>query len=287
MASQQKTVHLPAATLHGTGEQIPALGQGTWEMGDSARIRNAEIAALKTGVDLGMTVIDTAEMYGDGESEKLIAEALKDRRDELFIVSKVYPHNGSESGVKAACERSLKRLQTDRIDLYLLHWRGGEDLEGVIGGFETLKAQGKIRHWGVSNFDTEDMVELFALENGNRCATNQILYNVARRGPEFELLPWLRERNMPAMAYSPIDHARLPKHSVLNDIAKARGLSAMQVALAWVLQQPQVIAIPKAGTVAHAIENAAAREVNLSTEELSLIDTQFKPPKAKRPLEML
>ncbi|QIE22703.1 aldo/keto reductase [Caballeronia sp. SBC2] len=287
MTSQQKTVHLPAATLHGTGEQIPALGQGTWEMGDSARIRNAEIAALKTGVDLGMTVIDTAEMYGDGESEKLIAEALKDRRDELFIVSKVYPHNGSESGVKAACERSLKRLQTDRIDLYLLHWRGGEDLEGVIGGFETLKAQGKIRHWGVSNFDTEDMVELFALENGNRCATNQILYNVARRGPEFELLPWLRERNMPAMAYSPVDHARLPKHSVLNDIAKARGLSAMQVALAWVLQQPQVIAIPKAGTVAHVIENAAAREVNLSTEELSLIDSQFKPPKAKRPLEML
>ena len=287
MTSQQKTVHLPAATMHGTGEQIPALGQGTWEMGDSGRTRSAEIASLKAGVDLGMTVIDTEEMYGEGESEKLIAEALKDRRDELFIVSKVYPHNGSESGVKAACERSLKRLQTDRIDLYLLHWRGGEDPEGVIGGFESLKAQGKIRHWGVSNFDTEDMVELFALENGNRCATNQILYNVARRGPEFELLPWLRERNIPAMAYSPVDHARLPKQSVLNDIAKARGLSAMQVALAWVLQQPQVMAIPKAGTVAHVIENAAAREVNLSTEELSLIDTQFKPPKSKRPLEML
>ncbi|MFT4434863.1 aldo/keto reductase [Caballeronia sp. 15715] len=281
MTSQEKVVHLPS------GEQIPALGQGTWEMGDSARTRSAEIAALKTGVDLGMTVIDTAEMYGEGESEKLIAEALKDRRDELFIVSKVYPHNGSESGVKAACERSLKRLQTDRIDLYLLHWRGGEDLEGVIGGFEALKAQGKIRHWGVSNFDTDDMVELFALENGNRCATNQILYNVARRGPEFELLPWMRERNMPAMAYSPVDHARLPKQSVLNDIAKARGLSAMQVALAWVLQQPQVIAIPKAGTVAHVIENAAAREVTLSGEEMSLIDSQFKPPRSKRALEML
>ena len=287
MTSQQKTVRLPAATVHGTGEQVPALGQGTWEMGDSARTRNAEIGALKAGADLGMTVIDTAEMYGEGESEKLIAEALKDRREELFIVSKVYPHNGSESGVKAACERSLRRLQTDRIDLYLLHWRGGEDLEGVIGGFETLKTQGKIRHWGVSNFDTEDMVELFALENGNRCATNQILYNVARRGPEFDLLPWLRERNMPAMAYSPVDHARLPKQSVLNDIAKARGLSAMQIALAWVLQQPQVMAIPKAGSVAHVIENAAAREVNLSVEELSLIDTQFKPPKSKRPLEML
>jgi len=281
MSSPQKSVHLPS------GEQLPALGQGTWEMGDNARTRNAEIAALTTGVDLGMTVVDTAEMYGEGESEKLIAEALKERRDGIFIVSKVYPHNGSEAGVKAACERSLKRLQTDRIDLYLLHWRGGEDLEGVIGGFETLKAQGKIRHWGVSNFDTEDMVELFALENGNQCATNQILYNVARRGAEFDLLPWLRKRNMPAMAYSPVDHARLPKQSVLNEIAKARGLSAMQIALAWVLQQPQVMAIPKAGSVAHVIENAAAREVSLTVEELSLIDTQFKPPKLKRALEML
>ena len=281
MTSQQKTVHLP------TGEQVPALGQGTWEMGDRAKTRNAEMAALKAGVDLGMTVIDTAEMYGEGESEKLIAEALKDRREEIFIVSKVYPHNGSEAGVKAACERSLKRLQTDRIDLYLLHWRGGEDLEGVVGGFEMLKAQGKIRHWGVSNFDTEDMVELFSLENGNRCAPNQILYNVARRGPEFGLLPWLRERNMPAMAYSPVDHARLPKQSVLNDIAHARGLSVMQIALAWVLQQPQVMAIPKASTVAHVTENAAARDVILSAEELNLIDTQFKPPKSKRSLEML
>jgi diketogulonate reductase-like aldo/keto reductase len=281
MSSPQKTVHLP------TGEQVPALGQGTWEMGDNARTRNAEIAALNAGVDHGMTVIDTAEMYGEGESEKLIAEALTNRRDDIFIVSKVYPHNGSEAGVRAACERSLKRLRTDRIDLYLLHWRGGEDLEGVIGGFETLKAQGKIRHWGVSNFDTDDMVELFALENGNRCATNQILYNVARRGAEFDLLPWLRERNMPAMAYSPVDHARLPKPSVLNEIAKARGLSATQIALAWVLQKPQVMAIPKAGTVAHVIENAAAREVILTAEELSLIDTQFKPPKSKRSLEML
>jgi diketogulonate reductase-like aldo/keto reductase len=281
MSLPQKTVHLPS------GEQLPALGQGTWEMGDNARTRKAEIAAIGAGVDLGMTVVDTAEMYGEGESEKLIAEALKDRRDEVFIVSKVYPHNGSEAGVKAACERSLRRLQTDRIDLYLLHWRGGEDLEGVIGGFETLKAQGKIRHWGVSNFDTEDMVELFALENGNRCATNQILYNVARRGAEFDLLPWLRERSMPAMAYSPVDHARLPKQSVLNDIGKARGLSGTQIALAWVLQQAQIMAIPKAGSMAHVIENAAAREVSLTAEELSLIDSQFKPPESKRSLEML
>jgi diketogulonate reductase-like aldo/keto reductase len=281
MTSPQKAVRLP------TGELIPVLGQGTWEMGESPGARNEEIAALTVGVDLGMTLIDTAEMYGDGESEKLIARALKARREELFIVSKVYPHNGSEFGVKAACERSLKRLQTDRIDLYLLHWRGGEDLEGVIAGFENLKAEGKIRHWGVSNFDTDDMIELFALENGNQCATNQILYNVARRGSEFELLPWMRGRNMPAMAYSPVDHARLPKESVLNDIAKARGVTAMQIALAWVLQQPHVIAIPKAATVTHVIENAAARDIELSEEELDLIDVKFKPPKSKRPLEML
>jgi diketogulonate reductase-like aldo/keto reductase len=281
MTSLQKTVHLP------TGEKIPALGQGTWEMGESPRTRSEEMTALKTGVDLGMTLIDTAEMYGDGESEKLIAQALNDRREELFIVSKVYPHNGSESGVKAACERSLKRLQTDRIDLYLLHWRGGEDLEGVIAGFENLKAEGKIRHWGVSNFDTDDMIELFALEDGNQCATNQILYNVARRGPEFELLPWMLGKNMPAMAYSPVDHGRLPKQSVLDDIAKARGVAAMQIALAWVLQQPQVIAIPKAATVAHVRENAAAREIALDGEELERIDARFKPPGAKRPLEML
>lgn len=281
MTSLQKTVQLPS------GEQIPALGQGTWEMGEKSRARADEIEALQTGVDLGLTLIDTAEMYGDGDSEKLIAEALGHRRNELFIVSKVYPHNGSETGVKAACERSLKRLQTDCIDLYLLHWRGGEDLEGVIAGFENLKAAGKIRHWGVSNFDTEDMVELFALENGNRCASNQILYNVARRGPEFDLLPWMRERNMPAMAYSPVDHSRLPKQSVLNDIAEARGVSPTQIALAWVLQQPGVLAIPKASTIAHVKENAATRDIELSSEELAQIDAQFKPPKSKRPLEML
>jgi diketogulonate reductase-like aldo/keto reductase len=281
MPSQIPTVTLP------NGEQIPAFGQGTWEMGESPRTRKAEIAALRRGVDLGMTLIDTAEMYGDGESEKLIAEALKDRRDELFIVSKVYPHNGSESGVKAACERSLRRLQTDRIDLYLLHWRGGEDLEGVVAGFEKLKAAAKIRHWGVSNFDTGDMAELFALDGGNACASNQILYNVARRGPEFDLLPWMRERKMPAMAYSPVDHARLPRTSVLDDIANAHGVSVFQVALAWVLQQPEVIAIPKAASVEHVEDNAAALHLALSSGELNQIDAHFKPPKSKRSLEML
>jgi diketogulonate reductase-like aldo/keto reductase len=234
-----------------------------------------------------MTLIDTAEMYGDGESERLIAEALSDRRDDLFIVSKVYPHNGTERGVQAACERSLKRLATDRIDLYLLHWRGGEDLPGVVAGFEKLKRDGKIRHWGVSNFDTDDMEELFALDGGDACATDQILYNVARRGPEFDLLPWLREHRLPAMAYSPVDHARLPRGGVLEKIAASRGVSAFQVALAWVLQQPDVIAIPKAADVAHVRENRAALDIHLSTDELADIDQQFKPPKVKRGLEML
>ncbi len=275
------TVTLP------TGEPIPKLGQGTWEMGERPNARREEIAALRAGVELGMTLIDTAEMYGDGESEKLIAEALADLRDDVFLVSKVYPHNGSERGVQAACERSLKRLKTDRLDLYLLHWRGGEDLEGVVAGFEKLRRDGKIRHWGVSNFDTDDLEELFDLDGGNACATNQILYNVARRGPEFDLLPWLRERGMPGMAYSPVDHARLPKNSVLDEIAAGRGMSVVQIALAWVLQQPEVFAIPKASSVAHVKANRAAADIALSADELAKIDGQFKPPKAKRSLEML
>jgi diketogulonate reductase-like aldo/keto reductase len=281
MTRSIETVTLP------TGEAIPKLGQGTWEMGERPNARQEEIAALRAGVELGMTLIDTAEMYGDGESEKLIAEALGSVRDDLFLVSKVYPHNGTERGVQAACERSLKRLKTDRIDLYLLHWRGGEDLKGAVAGFEKLKRDGKIRHWGVSNFDTDDMEELFDLASGDACATNQVLYNVVRRGPEFDLLPWLRERGLPAMAYSPVDHARLPKKSVLDDIAAARGVSTFQIALAWLMQQPQVCSIPKASNVAHLKENRAAAELELSVDELAKIDAQFKPPKAKRSLEML
>jgi diketogulonate reductase-like aldo/keto reductase len=284
MPDTLKTIPLPS------GEKVPTLGQGTWEMGDSPKTRTTEIEALQTGLQQGLTLLDTAEMYGDGDSEKLIAEMMRTSqasRETLFLVSKVYPHNGSEAGVKAACDRSLKRLNTDYIDMYLLHWRGGEDLEQVIHGFEQLKSQGKIRHWGVSNFDTADMVELFALPNGNHCATNQILYNVARRGPEYELLPWMRERKMPAMAYSPVDHARLPKRSVLNDIAEKRQASVTQIALAWVLAQPDVIAIPKASTKAHVLENAAARAIQLTDEERALIDSRFPAPTSKRPLEIL
>ena len=268
------------------GEHIARLGQGTWEMGERPERRSAEIDALRAGIDLGMTVIDTAEMYGDGATEALLAEALAGRREQVFLVSKVYPHNASRRGVVASCEASLERLKTDRLDLYLLHWRGGIPLEETVEGFEALRRDGKIRHWGVSNLDVDDMEELVEA-GGKACATNQILYNVARRGPEFDLLPWLRARRMPAMAYSPIDHMRLPKNSALGDIARERGLSAVQIALAWVLAQADVCAIPKAGTVEHVRANRQALDVVLSERELMMIDDAFRPPRRKVPLEML
>ncbi|WP_144111930.1 aldo/keto reductase [Paraburkholderia sp. BCC1886] len=281
MTSDIASVSLP------DGERIPKLGQGTWEMGERTERRAAEIAALREGVELGMTLIDTAEMYGDGATESLLGEALAGLREQVFLVSKVYPHNASKRGVIAACERSLKRLKTDRLDLYLLHWSGTEPLEATVAGFEALREAGKIRHWGVSNFDTADMEELFATPGGDACATNQILYNVARRGAEFDLLPWLAARNMPTMAYSPVDHARLPMHSPLDEIAAERGVSVFQVALAWVLREPRVFAIPKAGSVEHVRENYRASQLKLSAEELDAIDAFFKPPRSKRPLEML
>ncbi|GLU35512.1 aldo/keto reductase [Trinickia caryophylli] len=275
-----ETVTLP------DGERVAKLGQGTWEMGERRASREGEIAALREGVALGMTLIDTAEMYGDGATETLVGEALGAVRDEIFLVSKVYPHNAGKRGVAASCEASLKRLRTDRLDLYLLHWRGTIALEETVEGFEALRRAGKIRHWGVSNFDVDDMEALFAA-GGAACATNQILYNVARRGPEFDLLPWMRERGMPAMAYSPIDHMRLPRHSVLDDIAQARGVSSVQVALAWVLAQPGVCAIPKAGSIAHVRDNREALGIALTDAERAAIDAHFKPPRAKRALEML
>lgn len=268
------------------GERIARLGQGTWEMGERAERRVAEIDALRAGIDLGMTLIDTAEMYGEGATETLLAQALAGLREQVFLVSKVYPHNASRRGAVIACEASLRRLKTDRLDLYLLHWRGGIALEETIEGFEALRRDGKIRHWGVSNFDVDDMDELIDA-GGAACATNQILYNVARRGPEFDLLPWMAQRKMPAMAYSPIDHMRLPKRSALDEIARARGLSPVQVALAWVLARPGVCAIPKAGSVAHVRDNRRSLDVVLSEQELAAIDEAFKPPRGKVPLEML
>lgn len=280
------TTELPSVALP-DGERIPKLGQGTWEMGERRAQRAAEIAALRAGIELGMTLVDTAEMYGDGATESLLGEALDGLRDQVFLVSKVYPHNAGKRGVQAACEQSLKRLKTDRLDLYLLHWRGSIPLDETVAGFEALRRDGKIRHWGVSNFDTDDMEELVSVPDGERCATNQILYNVARRGAEFDLLPWLAERSIPAMAYSPVDHARLPKRSPLDDIADARGVSVFQVALAWVLQQPGVFAIPKSGQIDHVRDNYRALDLRLDANECARIDAHFRPPRSKRPLEML
>jgi diketogulonate reductase-like aldo/keto reductase len=244
-----QTVLLPAS------EAIPALGQGTWQMAEDTSRRTQEINALRLGLELGMTLIDTAEMYGEGAAEDLVAEAIAGQRDEVFLVSKVYPHHASRSGVVQACERSLKRLQTGRLDLYLLHWRGSVPLKDTVTGTEELRRSGKIRHWGVSNFDTNDMQELARVANGADCATNQVLYNVTRRGPEFDLIPWTAARRMPLMAYSPIGQGRLPQSGALQVIGDKHGASAFQIALAWLLQRPGVIAIPKAGDLDHVRDN--------------------------------
>jgi diketogulonate reductase-like aldo/keto reductase len=269
------------------GETIPALGQGTWQMAETASRRKHEIEALRLGVELGMTLIDTAEMYGEGAAEELVAEALAEQRDRLFLVSKVYPHNASRQGVVQACERSLKRLKTDRLDLYLLHWRGSVPLEETIAGFEELRRSGKIRLWGVSNFDIDDMKELVQIPEGENCVTNQVLYNVTRRGPEFDLIPWMAEHRMPLMAYSPIEQGRLPRGGVLQRIGRRHGASPFQIALAWLLQKPAVIAIPKASSPDHVRDNHRALEIRLSPEDLEAIDAEFPPPKRKRPLEMI
>jgi len=270
-----------------SGEAVPALGQGTWQMAETSQRRTQEIEALRLGVELGMTLVDTAEMYGEGASEKLIDEALGPSRDRLFLVSKVYPHNASRKGVTEACERSLARLGTDRLDLYLLHWRGSVPLEETVAGFEDLRRSGKIRHWGVSNFDTADMGELFAVEDGTNCATNQVLYNVTRRGPEYDLIPWMAERRMPLMAYSPIEQGRLPKAGILREIGRRYEASPHQIALAWLLQKPGIIAIPKASSPSHVRDNHRALEIRLGPEDLSAVDAEFPPPKRKRPLEMI
>jgi diketogulonate reductase-like aldo/keto reductase len=277
---------IPTVTLP-TGEAVPALGQGTWQMAEDPRRRADEIAALRLGLDLGLTLVDTAEMYGEGAAEALVAEAIAGRRDEVFLVSKVYPHNASRRGVAQACERSLRRLATDRIDLYLLHWRGEHPLPETVAGFEDLARAGKIRHWGVSNLDTDDMEELAAVPGGGACAVNQVLYNVTRRGPAFDLLPWLRARSMPLMAYSPVEQGRLPAGGALRRVADKHGATPFGVALAWLLAQPGVIAIPKAGRPDHLRDNHRALALALDAEDRAAIDADFPPPRRKRPLEML
>lgn len=276
-----RTIPLPS------GETVPALGQGTWYLGSGQRPREAEIEALRLGLDLGMTLIDTAEMYGDGAAEELVGEAISSRREDVFLVSKVLPSNATRSGTVAACERSLRRLATDRIDLYLLHWRGGTPLEESIGGFEALARDGKIRHWGVSNLDVADMEELVAAPGGGGVQANQVLYNLARRGIEFDLLPWCRERGLPVMAYSPIEQGRLLDRPELREIASRHDATPAQVALAWLLGQDGIIAIPKAGDPDHLRENRAALDLELTREDLAALDRAFPPPGRKRPLEIL
>ena len=268
------------------GETVPALGQGTWKMGESRSSHDAEVKALQLGLELGMTLIDTAEMYADGGAETVTGEAIKGHRDEVFLVSKVLPSNASRAGTIAACERSLKRLGTDRLDLYLLHWRGRYDLEETIAGFSALKEAGKIRYWGVSNFDVDDMEELLD-KAGRACAANQVLYNLTRRGIEHDLTGWSARHKIPIMAYSPVEQGRLAKHRGLDAVAKAHGVTPAQIALAFVLAQPNFIAIPKATEPAHVRENAAAAEIALSAADLAALDAAFPPPRRKTSLEMI
>jgi diketogulonate reductase-like aldo/keto reductase len=277
--SDLPTVKLPS------GEKVPQLGQGTWHMGESGRRRGDEVAALKLGIDLGLTLIDTAELYAD--AELVVAEAIKGRRDECFIVTKVLPENSTRARTIAACERSLKRLNTDRIDLYLLHWRGRPRLEETLSAFEALVSAGTIRYWGVSNFDVGDMEELFALPGGDACATNQVLYNLRRRGIEAGLLPWCGERDVPIQAYSPIEQGRLLRDRVLTGVAIRHRATTAQIALAWVLRQPDMMVIPKAATLEHVRENRAALDIELTAQDLAELDRAFPPPAGPRPLELL
>ena len=276
-----RTTKLPS------GEAVPVLGQGTWFMGEKASAHADEVAALRLGLDLGMTLIDTAEMYAHGGAEQVVADAIEGRRDEAFIVSKVLPSNASRSGVAKACENSLRRLKTDRIDLYLLHWRGGVPLAETVAAFEDLKASGKIRHWGVSNLDTDDMKELMSVADGQNVQTNQLLYNLSRRGIEFDLLPWSRQRGIPVMAYSPIEQGALGDDDALLAIADRLGITAAQLALAWVMRQDGVIAIPKAVQPDHVRANRAAADVKLSETDLAELDRLFRPPTRKQSLEMI
>ena len=266
---------------------LPRLGQGTWNMGDAPAKRAEELATLREGIALGMTMIDTAEMYGGGRSESLVAEAISGQREKIFLVTKVLPSNASRKGVVRACEASLKRLKTDRVELYLLHWSGSYPLEETVRGFEDLLAAGKIRSWGVSNLDLSEMSRLVGLRGGAACAANQVLYNLSRRGIEFDLLPWSRERRMPVMAYTPIEQGRILGNRALSEVARRLGATPAQVALAWVLRQAGVVTIPKASSVAHVRENRKALDLTLDAESLTVLDSAFPPPKKARPLEML
>lgn len=269
------------------GATVPALGQGTWMMGERASEAPREIESLKHGIELGMTLIDTAEMYAEGGAERVVARAIDGRRDRVYLVSKVYPWNASQRGTIDACRRSLDRLQADRIDLYLLHWRGEHPLAETVEAFEHLRSEGLIGAWGVSNFDTEDMEELASVPGGKNVATNQILYNLNRRGPEFDLIPWCAERNIPIMAYSPVDQGALTSNPELIHLAKAYQATAAQLALAFLIRRGNVIAIPKTSSVHRVDENRAAADLQMTEEDWRALDRMFPPPKSKMPLEMI
>lgn len=280
-----KTVLLPS------GRRVAALGQGTWNIGEDPAARAAEVAALQLGIDLGLTLIDSAEMYADGGAEQVVGEAIVGRRDEVFIVSKVYPYNAGRQDMQDACERSLRRLGVEQIDLYLLHWRGAIPLEETLDGFMRLREQGKIGAYGVSNFDLDDMLEARALPGGEGIECNQVLYNLAKRAIEWDLLPWCRQHALPVMAYSPLEssgseRARFLANPALQAVAARHACSAAQVALAWVLREEGVIAIPKAATLAHVRENRAALDLVLSAQDLAQLDAAFAPPRRKHALAM-
>lgn len=277
---------IPAVTFPG-GASVPTIGLGTWMMGEDKSRMEAEIDAVRYSLDLGMTLIDTAEMYADGGSERIVGAALKDRRERAFLVSKVLPWNASFDGTIEACDRSLKRLGTDYLDLYLLHWRGEHPLADTVAALETLKASGKIRSWGVSNFDTDDMEELFELPDGKNCSVNQVLYNLSRRGIEFDLLPWCQERHIPVMAYSPIEQGRLLRYPELIHIANAYQATPAQIALAFLLDRDSVIPIPKTVSFNRLKENRDAVQLDITDEDFDRLDVAFPPPSRKVPLEML
>lgn len=277
---------IPSVTLP-SGKEIPALGLGTWNMGEMRSSAPQEVESIRKAIDLGMTLIDTAEMYADGRSEEVVGTAIAGRRDEVFLVSKVYPWNASARSTIEACERSLARLGTDRLDLYLLHWRGDHPLEETVAAFEKLKKAGKIGDWGVSNFDTDDMEELFAVPDGKNCAANQVLYNLSRRGPEFSLLPWCQWHSVPLMAYSPIEQGRILNNHELIRIAKAYQATPAQLALAFLLEREGVIAIPKSASAARVEENRGATDLEITDEDWATLDAAFPPPTRKTALEML
>jgi diketogulonate reductase-like aldo/keto reductase len=280
------TEGLPTVTLPG-GERVPALGQGTWHMGEDRRRADEEAAALRLGIELGMTLIDTAELYGGGTAEEIVAAAARGLRDRLFIVSKVMPHNASRAGVIAACERSLKRLATDRIDLYLLHWRGSVPFAETLAGFEELRQAGKIRYHGVSNLDRREIAEWAGLPGGAAVAADQVLYNLSHRGPEWDLIPWCRERGIAIMAYTPLGQGHVLRDRTLAEIARRHGAMPAQIALAWLLRREGTIVIPKAARPEHVRDNRGALNVKLDEADLAALDRAFPPPKGKTALGMI